>query len=522
VGGCAALAPLVRGCAALAPLVGGCAALAVLSGCAAVGPDFKAPPPPTSTGYLPASETARTARDTARVGPPAQSQSVALGETVTAAWWTLFRSPQLDGLVRDAIAGNRSLESARQRLIQAREVLTQARGALYPQASLGAAETEEKVSAAAFGLSPQVFPLPPNFNLFQVGPTASYALDLFGGTRRQIERSAALAEYQADQLDGAYMTLTGDAVTEALEIAALRAELDAVEDILAIDRQNAELVSTEGRVGEAPESDLVIARGEVAADETLKPALEQQLSVARHALAVLTGRAPGDFSPPDFDISALTLPDSLPVSLPSELVHRRPDIMAAEAELHAASAAVGVATAQLYPAITLTASGEASALNGGALFSTDGLVWSVAAGITQPVFDGGVRRAQRRAALAAFKASAADYQQTVLAAFGQVADLLQALSHDADLVAGQQRSLDLAAESVRLQRIAYTRGGSGVLSLLDAERQYQRARLGFVQAQGRRYLDTAQLLVAMGGGWWGGDSSPAAAAAKFPLSPSGR
>ncbi len=495
-----------------------------LGGCAAVGPDFKAPPPPATTRYVAPSETAQAAVDAARVGAPAQSQTIVLGDTVAAQWWTLFRSPQLDGLVRDAIAGNRSLESARQRLSQARQVLAQSRGALLPQLTLGAADTEEKVSAATFGLSPQVFPLPPNFNLFQVGPTASYTLDIFGGVRRQVERGAALADYQADELDAAYMSLTGNAVTQALQIAALRAELDAVDDILAIDRQNAELVATEGRVGEAPESDLVIARSEIASDETLKPSLEQQLSVARHALAVLTGHAPGDFSPPDFDISSLTLPGGIPVSLPSELVHRRPDIIAAEAQLHAASAAVGVATAQLYPAITLSASADASSLNGGTLFSNNGLVWSVAAGVTQPIFDGGMRRAQRRAALAAFKASAADYQQTVLEAFGQVADLLQALNHDADLVAGEQRALDLASESVRLQRIDYTGGGAGILPLLDAERQYQRARLGLVQAQARRYLDTAQLLVAMGGGWWGGDlpTPPPAAAARFPLSPSGR
>ena len=227
------------------------------------------------------------------------------------------------------------------------------------------------------------------------------------------------------------------------------------------------------------------------------------LSVAKHALAVLLGRAPGDWSPPDFKLAALTLPRQLPVSLPSELVHQRPDIQAAEAQLHAASGQIGVATAQLYPSITLSGGVSAAALDPGHLFSPAGLVWSIAAGLTQPIFDGGLRQAERRAALASLKASAADYQQTVLQAFGQVADILQALTHDADLLAAQRRALDTASESVRLQRINYGNGGIGILNLLDAQHQYQQALLGYVRADAQRYQDTIQLLIAMGGGWWG-------------------
>jgi NodT family efflux transporter outer membrane factor (OMF) lipoprotein len=211
----------------------------------------------------------------------------------------------------------------------------------------------------------------------------------------------------------------------------------------------------------------------------------------------------------------LTLPGQLPVSLPSELVHQRPDILAAEAQLRAASAQIGVATAQLYPAITLSGSVGAAALDPGHLFNPAGLVWSVAAGLAQPVFDGGLRQAERRAALAAFKASAADYQQTVLQAFGQVADVLQALTHDAELLASQQRALDMASESVRLQRINYARGGAGILNLLDAQRQYQQALLGYVRAESQRYQDTIQLLVAMGGGWW--DANPTVTDDSHPL-----
>jgi NodT family efflux transporter outer membrane factor (OMF) lipoprotein len=222
-------------------------------------------------------------------------------------------------------------------------------------------------------------------------------------------------------------------------------------------------------------------------------------------MAILLGRAPGDWSPPDFDLATLTLPGKLPVSLPSELVRQRPDIQAAEAQLHAASARIGVATAQLYPSITLSAGISASSLNESNLFSPSGLVWSIAAGLTQPVFDGGTRRAQRAAALADFKAYAADYKLTVLQSFGQVADILDALDHDAALLAAQQRALDTASWSVRLQRINYTEGGAGLLGLLDAQRQYQQAALGYMRASAQRYQDTTQLLVAMGGGWWRAD-----------------
>jgi NodT family efflux transporter outer membrane factor (OMF) lipoprotein len=421
---------------------------------------------------------------------------------VSGEWWTLFRSPDLDRVVKQAITGNLTFESAKARLAAAREAVVAASGALYPQVGFGASVTREKLSASSFGLHPDSVPLPPSFNLFQLGPTVSYSPDLFGGTHRQIEQQAALADFQRDQLDAAYLTLTGNAVTQAIQVAAVRAQQKAVADIVTIDRQNLELVCKQRDAGTVPDSDVIIAQSQLAADETMQPGIDQQLSVARHALAVLLGRAPGDWSPPDFELSGLTLPGQLPVSLPSELVHQRPDIQAAEARLHAASAQIGIATARLYPSITLSASVGAAALDPGHLFDPTGLVWSIASGLTQPIFDGGTRQAERRAAIASFKASAADYQQTVLEAFGQVADVLQALTHDAELLAEQKHALDLASESVRLQRINYARGGIGILNLLDAQRQYQQALQGEVRAEAQRYQDTTQLLVAMGGGWW--------------------
>jgi NodT family efflux transporter outer membrane factor (OMF) lipoprotein len=468
------------------------------AGCKTVGPNFTPPPAPAVTSYVSPGE--RTAPDPDDASVPAQT--IATGRKVAGDWWTLFRSPDLDGLVKQAVAGSPTLDSARARLAEAHEGVIAARSALYPQIGFNASIAGEKQSAAMFGLQPNVFPLPASYELFQFGPSASYTLDLFGGVRRSIEQQTALADYQGDQLDAAYLALTGDTVAQAIQVAAVRAEQKVVSDILAIDQQNLDLVREERKAGTVPDSDVVRAETQLATDKTLRPGLDQQLSVAKHTLAVLAGRTPGDWSPPDFDLAALTLPGELPVSLPSDLVHQRPDIRAAEALLHASSARIGIATAQLYPQITLSAGISASSLNGGALFDPSGLVWSVAAGLTQPLFDGGLRKAQRRAALADFKASAADYQQTVLMSFGQVADILQALTHDADLLASQQHALELASESERLQRINYGAGGVGLLDLLDAQRQHQQAQIGYVRAQAQRYQDTIQLLVAMGGGWW--------------------
>jgi len=460
----------------------------VLAGCT-VGPNFKPPADPTTTGYTTPGET--------------PSQNLALGAEVTAEWWTLFRSPEIDGLVKQAIADSPSIEGATARLAEAQYNLAATSGVLYPQVNFAASVTREKLNAASFGLAPSRFPLPPNANVYQLGPNVGYALDVFGGNRRQIEQHTALADAQRYQLDAAYQTLTGNTVAEAIQVAAINAQLKAIQDILDLDQQTLKLVRTERLAGSVPDTDVATAQSQFATDQTLLPAPEQQLDVARHALAVLLGRAPGDWSPPNLDLAAITLPGEVPVSLPSDLVHQRPDILAAEANLHAASAAIGVATARLYPSITLSASVGTAAINPGQLFDPASLLWSIAAGLSEPVFDGGTRKSEQRASLAAFRASAADYQQTVLQAFGQVADTMQALSHDQQLLAAQQQALSVASESLRLQRISYSGGGSGILPLIDAQRQYLQARLGFVQAQAQRYQDTAQLLVAMGGGWWG-------------------
>jgi NodT family efflux transporter outer membrane factor (OMF) lipoprotein len=485
------------------PSLGSLALAGLLCACT-VGPNFSEPAAPSTERYISPTEVVPPNDP----GPGAPRQTTVTGAKIAADWWTLFHSSDLDDLVKTAIAGNRTLEGAKARLASAREAVIAANGGLYPHLDFNAGVERERISSASFGLKPGIIRLPPNFNVYSVGATASFDPDIFGGTRRFIEQQSAQADFQGYQLDAAYLALTGNAVLQAIQVASLRAQLQAVDDITDIDTSNLDLVRKSRDAGVAPDSDVVIAESQLAADETLRPPLRQQLSQARHGLAVLVGKAPGEWLPPNFNLTDLTLPGELPVSLPSALIRQRPDILAAEAQLHAASASIGVATARLYPDITLSASAGQAALSTGTLFDKSSLIWSLASGLTAPIFHGGTLEADRRAAVDDLKGALADYEQTVLVSFGQVADLLQALSHDAQLLRTEQRALDAASNSVRLQRLGYSGGGQGVLPVLDAERQYQRARLGYVQAEAQRYADTVQLFVAMGGGWWDADIKP--------------
>jgi len=289
--------------------------------------------------------------------------------------------------------------------------------------------------------------------------------------------------------------------TQAATIAALRAEIETAEAILVDDRKNLDLARRAEQVGGVAEGQRVNAQSQLAADEALLPPLRQNLAAARHALALLVGKAPSGWTAPDFDLADLKAPASIPVGLPSELVRRRPDILAAEAQLHAATADVGVATARLYPTITLTGALTQSALTPDRIFNYPSTAYSIAAGLTQPIFDGGRLRAERKETIAARQAAFATYQMTVLRAFGQVADLLQALAHDDEAIAAQTRVADSAASGLKLARAGYGYGGYALLPVIDAERTYNMARRQLVQAQAQRYLDAIQLFIAAGADW---------------------
>jgi NodT family efflux transporter outer membrane factor (OMF) lipoprotein len=460
-----------------------------LSACT-VGPDFKSPTAPTTQRYTTEPGAALALADAA-----ALEQRVAFGKKTPVEWWRQFNSPELDGVIALAIAKNHTLAAAQATLAESQEAVKVAAGAFYPQVDVSASVGRQKLGAAFLG--PVKFPA---FSFFSIGPNVSYALDVFGGIKRQVENREALAQSQGYRLDAAYLTVTGNVATSALAIASARAQIATVEDILGNDEQNLSLVRTARRAGAVTDVDVLSAESQLANDRTLLPPLRQQLSAARHALAILCGQAPGDWSAPSFDLDRLTLPGELPASLPSGLVHERPDIMSAESDLHAASAAVGVATANLYPRITLTGSVSQEATDLAHLFDPASMAWSIAGGLTAPIFHGGELEATRRAAVDAYQAALANYEQTVLQSFGQVADVLQALAHDAEQLAAQQHALQSADASLKLTRLSYAAGNVGVLQVLDAERLYQQARLGYVRAEAQRYLDTTQLFLAMGGG----------------------
>lgn len=460
------------------------AAAALLAACT-VGPDFQRPQAPSDTAY--------TGESLDHLGKPGAQQLVS-GNNPSADWWTGFGSADLDRTMQQALAGNRSLAAAQANLAQAQESLTVAAGTLYPQVSGNLGAGRQKYGAQFSGSQ-----LIPPFSYFSVGPSVSYVLDYNGGQRRAVEQQRALADVQAYQMQAAYLAVTGSVAQQALSIASLRAQIAAAEQLLEEDRKNLTLTQTAFDTGSVSRIDLLSAQSQLANDQTLLPPLRQQLSLARHALAILAGKTPAAWNAPDFTLDSLKLPRNLPLSLPSELAHRRPDILAAEARLHAATANVGVATARLYPQLTLSASAGQQSTRISQLFEKSANVWGIAAGLTGPIFDGGSLRAERRDAQDAARAALADYEQAVLQSFGQVADVLTALDHDAEQLAAQQNALDTAAANLDLTRQSYQVGNSGVLQVLDAERLYQQARLGYVRAQAQRYQDTAQLYLALGG-----------------------
>lgn len=477
-------------CVAARALVPALLVIPIVFGGCAVGPDFAKPATSAQAGYRAQPVTLPPA------GPTDPQQLLQPGSVIIGQWWTLFHSHELDETLAFAVDNNPTLDTARATLAQAQQAIVVARAGYYPEADLAAGAQRERVSAGGFAN-----PAHATGTLFSIGPTVSYGPDLFGRERRQVEENTALADVDRYALAAAWLTLTGNAVNEAIASASAREQMRAVQDIIAVDQRNVELVEIERGAGKAARTDVLAAQSQLAADVALLPPLKQQLSAAHDALAILAGKTPAEWSAPRFDFDMLILPVDVPETLPSALVRARPDILAAEAQLHAASAAIGVATADLYPGVTLSASWTEQAARMGQLFdSTDGL-WNLAAGLTAPLFHGGALRAQRQEAVDAFDAQLGTYRQTVLTAFGQVADTLKALQHDAEELAAQRTALDSAQASLALSQESYQVGAASLLDVLQAQRLYAQARLGYAKARGQRYLDTAQLFEATGGGW---------------------
>ncbi|HEY4972252.1 MAG TPA: efflux transporter outer membrane subunit [Steroidobacteraceae bacterium] len=461
----------------------GGALAAGLAGCVA-GPNFVAPAAPSATSY--------TADGLANLSASTTSLDSTLASP--AQWWTLLNAPRLDSTVRLALSANRSLEVARATLAQAQSNTDAAQSGRYPHVDLDAGVGRQKYGAAFLG--PEH--LPP-FSYYSIGPAVSYSFDFAGGVRRTIEQQRAMRDYQRNELDAAALSVSGNVAMQALAAATARAQIENLEALLADDGRNLKLVQDSFADGAATRVDLLNAQSQLANDQTLLPPLRRDLSAASHALTLLAGRTPAEWSAPDFRLDEFNPPGRLPLTLPSELVHRRPDILAAEAQLHAATAAVGVASANLYPQISLTATASLQANTLQTLFDASSAAGGVAGSLTQPLFDHGALRARQQAAREALRGALANYQQVVLRSFAQVADALESLDHDQELLSSEQSAVAIAAQNLALTRESFSAGNSGVLQVLEAQRQNEQARIGLVHAQSQRLQDTVQLLLALGG-----------------------
>jgi NodT family efflux transporter outer membrane factor (OMF) lipoprotein len=478
------------------PLRGTLAALLLastaLAGCSAVGPDFKLPDflGGSSAGYSKDPLPTTTSAADVHGGDP---QNFAYGKDIPANWWELFNSPQLDALVRQAVANNPGLASAQASLRAAQETLIASQGALYPSVKAsGSAERARSTTSSN----------PGPYTLYGASVAVSYAPDIFGGTRRQIEASQAAVDLQRYQVEATYLTLTANVVTAAILEASLRERIKATEDIISADEEVLEVSRNRVALGAAAQSDVLQQEATLAQTRATLPSLRKQAEQERNALAALVGRFPNGYTDDPFELHDLRLPRELPVSVPSELVRQRPDIRAAEASLHEASARVGVATANMYPSFSLTAALPASSDALDTLLRASSVAWSLAAGVTQPIFEGGTRLHTKRAAEANYEAAVQDYRSTILSGFQDVADVLRALQLDADALRDQLAAEDAARASLDLVRTQYQAGAVAYTSVLTAEQTFQSARINRTTAQATRYTDTVSLFQALGGGWW--------------------
>jgi len=483
------------------------ALVTALSACA-VGPDFKIPDAPGKAAgysYLPATSAgvtiaAQTQADgmkktAAAVGV---AQTLVSGQDIPAQWWLVFQSEQLDQLIRSALAQSPSLASAQAALLQAQENYNaQAGTSLYPTVTGNLGAGRERASAVSTGI-----PGGSTFNLYNASVNVSYTLDVFGANQRGLEALRASVDYQRFQVEATYLSLTANLVTTAIKQASLRAQLQATEAILQALTTQMDVIERQFAVGAIPKSSVLSQRTLVAQTRASLPGLRKAVELNRHQLAVYAGQLPSDAELPEFTLDSLKIPTELPVSIPSALVRQRPDIRANEALLHAASASVGVAVANQYPQFSLTGSYGSASTQANQLGASAMGLWSLAAGVTQPIFNAGALSAKKRAAVAAYDQVAAQYQATVLTAFQNVADSLRALEFDATTLKQQVEVEAVARESLELTEHQFAIGAVSSLALLDAKRVYQTARISLIVAQEARYADTAALFQAMGGGWW--------------------
>jgi NodT family efflux transporter outer membrane factor (OMF) lipoprotein len=468
---------------------------AALSGCAT--PALRPPQVPQTSAYT---ATPMPSETVSAAGTGGGAQQFNIGRDISAEWWQLFHSDRLDALIRQAVKESPTLAAAQAALRESQELMRAQVGTLYyPSIDANASAVRRQTTGASFGQPTSPGSL---FNLYNASVSVSYTFDFAGGISSEYQALQSQVDYQRFQLEATYLTLTSNIVTTAVKEAGLRAEIRATQEIIDALQQQLDVVEGQFQLGAVPRSDVLVQQVQLAQTRATLPPLEKQLSQTRHQLAVLAGKPPSDATLPEFNLDALQLPQELPVSLPSSLLQQRPDIRGSEALLKQASAQVGVATANLYPQITLTGTYGSETTKYYDLFGSGTSVWSLGAALLQPIFHGGELRAKRRAAVAAYDQAAAQYRQTVLQAFQNVADTLRALETDARALKAQSEAEQAASASLDLARDQFRLGAVGYLSLLIAQRQYYQARVLLVLAQATRYADTAALFQALGGGWW--------------------
>lgn len=464
--------------------------MALLGGCA-VGPNFVRPAAPDTDRYT------HEAQPEATVKADGQAQHFTPGTDIPADWWRLFKSPQLDAVVRQAISNNPTLQAAEASLRQSQDNLRAGYGLYFPQGQAGVSASRQLTAPVQQGSQSSGS----IFNLFTASGTISYTLDVFGGKRRTVEGLRAQADSQRYESKAAFLALSANVVNTSVARAAYMAQIRATEQLIELENQQLHLAETQVRAGTAPYSTVLSVRSLISANQALLAPLEQNASQAEHLLAMLEGVVPSKANLPDIDLAELSLPADLPLSLPSDLVNQRPDILSSEALMHLASANIGIATAAMFPSFSLsgTYGGASTTL---ANLSAVSKFWSIGPTATTPVFQGNSLWYVRRASIDAYQQSQATYRQTVLGAFEQVADSLKALEHDAEGLQAQVEAQRAAGEALNLLQVNYRAGLVAFPDVLTADVQFHQATIGWLQALAQRHQDTVALFVALGGGWW--------------------
>ena len=467
----------------------------LLPGCA-VGPNFKKPAAPEISSYTPTPLSTTSGTTNMTGGEP---QHFVSGSDIPGEWWALFHSKPLNDLIELSLSNNPTIKAGQAALTAAKENVLVQKGSYYPK--IGAA-----FSAARQKSSQAISPTPNSgalyFNLYTPQVNVSYVPDVFGLNRRTVESLKAEEGQARFALVATHITLSANVAAAAIQEAALRGQIDATRQLVTVSSNMLAALRLQFAMGYAAGLDVAAQEAQLAQIAATLPPLLKQLAQQRHLLAVLSGRFPSQEPAEQFELASLQLPQELPVSLPSQLVAQRPDVRQAEESLHAASAQVGIAVANRLPNITLSADAGTMALEAGQMFSSGNAFWTLAGGVAQPIFQGGALLHKERAARAAYTQAAEQYRATVLTAFQNVADSLNALQEDANGLSAAAAARDAAKVSLDLAQEQFKSGYAGYLSLLTAEQAYQQALMNLVQAQANRYADTAALFQALGGGWW--------------------